>query len=97
MGDIRNFLRPTANKLIAADFALEEVLYNDIILWMPLSYEINELAGQDYIATLAFPVMIAFGAVITEYPLSFCEDKSRYILTFMTLINFGNFLAMFIL
>ena len=60
------------NRLITADFALQEVLYNNIILWMPYSFEKNGLKGQDYIATLAFPIMIALGALFVEYPISYC-------------------------
>lgn len=83
---IKQFLEPTANKLITADFALEKVLFNNIILWMPYSFQLNGLKGEDYIATLSYPIMIVVGSLCIEYSISFCESKSKYILTGMNVL-----------
>lgn len=61
---------------------------------MPFSFEINGLEGQDYIATLSFPIAIALGALVVEYPLSYCEAYSKYLLTAMILVCCGTFFVM---
>ena len=41
--------------------------------------------------------MIALGALFIEYPISFCENQSKYVLNVMIVLASGAFLAMWIL
>ena len=93
---MKGFLSSIPNRLIAADFVLEEILFFNIMLWMPYCFYLHHLESYDYIATLSFPICITLGALFFEYPLSFCKSYARSILTAMISISSVAFFSMFI-